>query len=143
MTSASAAADSVRIKEGTLPSLFEVHQKEGEKEGEERHYQQKVRSVSGIKRRMAESSSPCFGFHPEEWCKSYPIAINGTRQSPIDITSSGCKCVDTGTAGVLDLKYPDSIPGLTVKNTGHGWIVNIPPDVARNTCKFTSFSANI
>ena len=137
MTRASAAADSVRIKEGTLPSLFKVHQKEGEKERDEHHHQQKVRSISSIKRRMAESSSPCFGFHPEEWCKSYPIAINGTRQSPIDITSSRCKCIDTGTAGLLDLKYPDSIPGLTVKNTGHGWIVNIPPDVARSTCKFT------
>lgn len=75
-----------------------------------------------------------FGYKPEEWCNAFPIAVNGTRQSPIDISSSTCQCLSTENSS-LDLKYPQVISGLEVKNTGHGWVVNIPGDVSRNTCE--------
>lgn len=75
-----------------------------------------------------------FGYKPEEWCNAFPIAVNGTRQSPIDICSSTCQCLSTENSSI-DLKYPETINGLEVKNTGHGWVVNIPEDVARNTCE--------
>lgn len=101
--------------------------------------QQKVKSI-GIYHYLLEDNPAMaceIGYKPDEWCKAYPIAINGTRQSPIDICSSGCKCVTSSENpnSVLDIKYPESINGLVIKNTGHGWIVNIPEEVSRNTCK--------
>lgn len=76
-----------------------------------------------------------FGYKPEEWCNAFPIAVNGTRQSPIDISSSTCNCLSTDSQS-LDLTYPQAISGLEVKNTGHGWVVNIPEDASRNSCEY-------
>lgn len=70
----------------------------------------------------------CFISGPSKWSKTYPIAVSGTKQSPIDIRTDACSCRETSKA--LVIQYPDAIPAATLKNSGYGWVVNIPKDQA-------------
>ena len=56
---------------------------------------------------------------PDKWSLYWP-ACNGSRQSPIDITTNNVHC--DGQLGNITLKNYDSVPAavnLTVKNNGH------------------------
>lgn len=64
---------------------------------------------------------------PSEWGKSFPIAVTGTRQSPIDIVPDSCNtCSSPGPNGPLKITYPASVSGCSLKNSGYGWVVNLP-----------------
>lgn len=62
---------------------------------------------------------------PSEWGKAFPIAVTGTRQSPIDIKPDACKICNKPSDEKLIISYPSSISGCTIKNSGYGWTVNI------------------
>ena len=68
---------------------------------------------------------------PSKWSKTYPIAVTGTRQSPVDIRTDACGCRDTSKP--LVIQYPDNITAATLANSGYGWVVNIPRDDALKT----------
>lgn len=79
-------------------------------------------------------SSPSTVSGPSEWSKSFPIAVTGTRQSPIDIIPDSCEiCSSPGPNGPLKITYPESISGCSVKNSGHGWVVNLPSTLQSNS----------
>ena len=69
--------------------------------------------------------SPATVTGPSEWGKSFPIAVTGTRQSPIDIKPDACNICSKPQDEKLIISYPSSISGCTVKNSGYGWTVNI------------------
>lgn len=58
--------------------------------------------------------------------------MSGTRQSPIDIRTDACSCHDKSKP--LVIQYPETITAATLKNSGYGWVVNIPKDDALRTC---------
>lgn len=68
---------------------------------------------------------------PHTWHKSFPLA-NGQRQSPVNIDSK--LCVRLSSEQSINACYPNSFPQLPVQNTGHGWKVEIPPEVMLATC---------
>lgn len=63
---------------------------------------------------------------PSEWGKSFPIAVTGTRQSPIDIQPDSCNICSLPEQNTLKITYPQSVSGCTLKNSGYGWVVNLP-----------------
>jgi carbonic anhydrase len=67
---------------------------------------------------------------PQIWPQKFSIASSGKRQSPIDINTSNC-LVKSGEE--LNIVYPQSFPSLSILNSGHGWKVDIPDDLAQNT----------
>lgn len=72
------------------------------------------------------------------WPEKYPIASQGKRQSPIDIRTSECEeCsprrLPAGRA--LEMEYPSQMDNLTLVNGGHGWRVDVPPEIAQKTRK--------
>lgn len=71
---------------------------------------------------MSNASTATFS-SPSEWFKSFPIAANGTRQSPIDIRTTSCTCNDKSQP--LVMRYPETITGAILKNSGYGWVVNV------------------
>ena len=66
---------------------------------------------------------------PTTWSKTYPIAVTGTRQSPIDIRTESC-CSAQGNE-LLSIEYPKSMTDLSLKNTGYGWTVQVPQDLSK------------
>ena len=70
---------------------------------------------------------------PQIWPQKFTIATAGKRQSPIDIITAD-SVLKTGGHHELKIEYPSSFPSLSVVNTGHGWKVDIPEELALKTC---------
>ncbi|KAI1285915.1 Carbonic anhydrase 2 [Halotydeus destructor] len=68
---------------------------------------------------------------PPEWAEKFPIALNGVRQSPIDIQTTCC----SSTQGLppLIVHWPDAISGCNMTNGGYGWRVDIPAEAQPQT----------
>lgn len=64
---------------------------------------------------------------PSTWAETYPIAVTGTRQSPIDIKTD---CCAQGKACSLNIDYPETLSDLQLKNTGYGWTVQVPKELS-------------
>lgn len=71
---------------------------------------------------------------PSTWSKTYPIAVTGTRQSPIDIQSEECVCPQGKDKVPLNIDYPKALNELPLKNTGYGWTVQMPKELSKKTC---------
>lgn len=78
------------------------------------------------------SSSTVSPAGPSEWGKSFPIAVTGTRQSPIDIKPDTCNVCSKPQEEKLIISYPSNLSGCTVKNSGYGWTVNVPNALETN-----------
>ncbi|CAG2169552.1 unnamed protein product, partial [Oppiella nova] len=72
---------------------------------------------------------------PQIWPQKFPIASTGKKQSPIDINTDNCLVVKGDTSGQNALKiiYPKTFPDISVQNTGYGWKVDIPEELAIKT----------
>jgi hypothetical protein len=80
---------------------------------------------------------------PQVWPEKFPVASTGKRQSPIDINTTNCLMKnDLGDGNPLKISYPQTFSGLTIQNTGHGWKVDIPDQLAEKTCEL-SFVINL
>jgi len=76
------------------------------------------------------------GSGPEMWPEKYPIASQGKRQSPIDIRTGDCeRCSPQHFPArrALEMEYPSHMDNLTLVNGGHGWRVDVPPEIAQKT----------
>ena len=75
---------------------------------------------------------------PRQWHHEYPVAVEGTRQSPIDIVTENCidgsesenDCEnenESGSEGGKEsLKWTyNTDQCLTIKNNGHTWKVEV------------------
>jgi carbonic anhydrase len=67
---------------------------------------------------------------PSTWAKTYPIAVTGTRQSPIDIQTHSCP--STEGKAQLYFDYPETLSDLQLKNTGYGWTVQVPKELSKS-----------
>lgn len=73
------------------------------------------------------------------WPEKFPIASQGKRQSPIDIRTGQCEeCSPRHFPArkALEMEYPALMDNLTLVNGGHGWRVDVPPEVAQKTREF-------
>jgi carbonic anhydrase len=76
----------------------------------------------------------CENNGPQVWPEKFPIASIGKRQSPIDINTTNCLMRnDSGDGNPLKISYPQTFSGLTIQNTGHGWKVDIPDQLAEKS----------
>jgi carbonic anhydrase len=76
----------------------------------------------------------CENNGPQVWPEKFSIASTGKRQSPIDINTTNCLMRnDFGDGNPLKISYPQTFSGLTIQNTGHGWKVDIPDQLAEKT----------
>jgi len=83
---------------------------------------------------MSEQWGYCEDDGPQIWPQKFPIASTGKRQSPIDIDTSNCSVVDhLSQENELKVVYPQTFPGLSIQNTGHGWKVDIPEQLSTQT----------
>lgn len=71
---------------------------------------------------------------PSVWSKTYPIAISGQKQSPINISTEACMDTESiSTWTPLEYKYPSDIRNATLLNTGNGWKCDIPNEIRSDT----------
>lgn len=71
---------------------------------------------------------------PQIWPQKFSIAATGRRQSPININTSNCLIRnELNDENPLKMVYPETMSGLSIQNTGHGWKVDIPNDLAQKT----------
>ncbi|XP_054160533.1 carbonic anhydrase 2-like [Oppia nitens] len=71
---------------------------------------------------------------PQVWPQKFPIADSGRRQSPIDIETDKCLVVrEQPGQNELTILYPTVFPELTVQNSGYGWKVDIPEQLAKQS----------
>ena len=61
---------------------------------------------------------------PQEWGKWYPVAVNGTRQSPVDIVPG--KCNQDKNLPALQFQYTPA--WIKVVNTGSSWRMDFKPE---------------
>eukprot|EP00088_Acartia_fossae_P007257 TRINITY_DN13390_c0_g1_i1.p1 TRINITY_DN13390_c0_g1~~TRINITY_DN13390_c0_g1_i1.p1 ORF type:complete len:268 (+),score=84.47 TRINITY_DN13390_c0_g1_i1:26-805(+) len=62
---------------------------------------------------------------PAHWGKLFPVAVEGVRQSPIDIVQ--CDCEDDSSLSPLAPKF-ESLDKLALENTGASWKVDYHPE---------------
>ena len=66
----------------------------------------------------------------------YSIANEGKRQSPINLCTKSFIKVNEKDFKPLVYEYPSNIMGLEIMNTGQGWRVDIPPNIAERTSNY-------
>ena len=70
------------------------------------------------------TKSPFFSLGPDNWHKDFPVAKEGKRQSPIDLSSELAQTDGGLRSAPIACKYVDKNI-LNVENTGASWKVNV------------------